>query len=77
MFKKSVFPGKYIQGAGALRELPALIALLGNQGLVLASPSVKAKLFSGGVFEGGTQSVPVEISVASVVKKSWLGYMLL
>jgi glycerol dehydrogenase len=44
MFKKAVFPGKYIQGVGAAGELPALIALLGKQGLVLASPSAKDKV---------------------------------
>ena len=44
MFKKAVFPGKYIQGVGAIGELPALIDLLGKQGLILASPSVKAKV---------------------------------
>ncbi len=33
MFKKAVFPGKYIQGVGAIGELPALIDLLGKQGL--------------------------------------------
>ncbi len=43
MFKKAVFPGKYIQGAGALGELPALIKLLGKQGLILASPSARDK----------------------------------
>lgn len=41
MFKKAVFPGKYIQGVGALSELSALINLLGKQGLILASPSAK------------------------------------
>jgi glycerol dehydrogenase len=40
VFKKAVFPGKYIQGVGAIGELPALIGLLGKQGLILASPSV-------------------------------------
>ena len=44
MFKKAVFPGKYIQGVGAISELPALIDLLGKQGLILASPSVKNKV---------------------------------
>lgn len=39
MFKKAVFPGKYIQGAGAIKELPALIQGLGHRGLILASPS--------------------------------------
>ena len=44
MFKKAVFPGKYIQGVGAVRELPALIDLLGKQGLILASSSVRNKV---------------------------------
>ena len=39
MLKKIVFPGKYIQGAGALGELPALVRLFGRQGLILASPT--------------------------------------
>ena len=41
MLKKAVFPGKYIQGPGAITELPALINLLGKRGLILASPSVR------------------------------------
>jgi len=44
MFKKAVFPGKYIQGVGAISELPALIELLGKQGMILASPSVIANV---------------------------------
>ena len=44
MYKKAVFPGKYIQGVGAIRELPALIQLFGQRSLVLASPSVKEKV---------------------------------
>jgi glycerol dehydrogenase len=44
VFTKAAFPGKYIQGAGAIRELPALIDVLGTRGLVLASPSVMAKV---------------------------------
>jgi glycerol dehydrogenase len=40
VFKKAAFPGKYIQGAGAVGELPLLIDVLGTRGLVLASPSV-------------------------------------
>lgn len=44
MFKKAVFPGKYIQGVGAMGELPALIQLLGKQGLIFASPSVNDKV---------------------------------
>jgi glycerol dehydrogenase len=41
---KSVFPGKYIQGAKALNELPELIRLLGTKCLILASPTAKNKL---------------------------------
>ena len=44
MFRKAVFPGKYIQGVGATAELPTLIDLLGKRGLILASPSVKDKV---------------------------------
>ncbi len=44
MLKKAVFPGKYIQGSGAITELPALVKLLGTQGLILASPSVRNKV---------------------------------
>ena len=44
MFKKAVFPGKYIQGAGAIGELPALVELPGKQGLMLASPSVNERV---------------------------------
>lgn len=35
-----LFPGKYMQGVGALGELPALVGLFGSQGLILASPTV-------------------------------------
>ena len=44
MLKKAAFPGKYIQGPGAITQLPALIKLLGTQGLILASPSVRDKV---------------------------------
>lgn len=44
MFLKAVFPGKYIQGEGALSELPQLISLLGRKGLILASPSGMEKI---------------------------------
>ncbi|MCK9628803.1 MAG: glycerol dehydrogenase [Bacteroidales bacterium] len=37
---KAVFPGKYIQAEGAVARLPELIKLLGNKGLILASPTV-------------------------------------
>ncbi|NTV98959.1 MAG: glycerol dehydrogenase, partial [Chlorobiaceae bacterium] len=39
MLKKALFPGKYIQGAGALAELPSLTGFFGNRGMILASPT--------------------------------------
>jgi len=44
MFKKAVFPGKYVQGEGAVNELPAMLAALGGRGLILASSSVIGKV---------------------------------
>ena len=40
MFKKAVFPGRYVQGEGALGELPAMLKIFGKRGMVLASNSV-------------------------------------
>jgi len=37
MIMKAVFPGKYIQGANSLEQLPKWISLLGRNGMVLAS----------------------------------------
>jgi len=61
MFKKAVFPGKYIQGVGAIGELPALIDLLGKQGLVLASPSVKDKVFPARDVDRSARAIPIEV----------------
>lgn len=44
---KAVFPGKYIQGENALAELPGLVKLLGNSGLILGSPMVIKKILPG------------------------------
>lgn len=44
MLKKAMFPGKYLQGAGALHELPALVKLFGKRGLILASPTAHGKI---------------------------------
>ncbi|KQM09975.1 hypothetical protein AOA80_11510 [Methanomassiliicoccales archaeon RumEn M1] len=44
MFRKAIFPGSYIQGAGAIGELPALLERLGGKEMVLASPSVMEKV---------------------------------
>lgn len=61
MFKKAVFPGKYIQGVGAIDELPALIDLLGKQGLILASPTVSDKVFPGCGVDWGACAIPIEV----------------
>ena len=44
MLKKAMFPGKYLQGAGAMNELPALIKQFGNKGMILASPTSYGKI---------------------------------
>lgn len=61
MFKKAVFPGKYIQGLGAIGELPALIKLVGKQGLILASPSVNGNVFPGCGVDWAACGIPVEV----------------
>src|SRR5512136_334768 len=61
MFKKAVFPGKYIQGVGAIGELPALIDLLGKQGLILASPSVNDKVLPGCGVDWSPHAIPIEV----------------
>ncbi|MBP7506721.1 MAG: glycerol dehydrogenase [Prolixibacteraceae bacterium] len=43
-YTKAVFPGKYIQGENAIKELPELIKLLGNKGLILGSRTVIKKI---------------------------------
>ena len=61
MFKKAVFPGKYIQGVGAISELPALIDMLGEQGLILASPSAQSKVLPGCGIDGRNNAIPVDV----------------
>lgn len=60
MFKKALFPGKYIQGVGAISELPSLINLFGRQGLVLASPSAK-RILSDDDMDINVGALPVEL----------------
>jgi glycerol dehydrogenase len=61
MFKKAAFPGKYIQGVGAISELPGLIELLGKQGLILASPSVRRQVLPESALDLSKGSIPVEV----------------
>jgi len=44
MLQKALFPGKYLQGAGAIGQLPELIRLFGRRGLILASPNAHSKI---------------------------------
>jgi glycerol dehydrogenase len=60
MFKKAVFPGKYIQGVGAMGELPALMGSLGGQGLLLASPSVIDTVLPTCGFDPEKQAILIE-----------------
>jgi len=57
---KSVFPGKYIQGEGAVSQLPELIKLLGNKGLILASPTVIGKILPDYHFENCGELISIE-----------------
>ncbi len=60
MLHKLVFPGKYIQGAGALGELPSLIKLFGSQGLILASPTAHKRVLPDSGLDLDAHSLPVE-----------------
>jgi glycerol dehydrogenase len=43
----AAFPGKYIQAEQALTELPGLIQLLGEQALIIASPTIVSRILPG------------------------------
>lgn len=60
MFRKAVFPGKYIQGVGAVGELPALLSVLGKKGLIVASPSVYDKVLPLCGFDWSLDALLVE-----------------
>ncbi len=61
MNNKAVFPGKYIQGQGALHELPELVKVFGSNGLILASPTVKNKILPAFGTEVISKQIPVEL----------------
>ena len=46
MFLKAVFPGKYIQGEKALDQLPHWVNLMGKNGLILASRTVRENILA-------------------------------
>ena len=60
MLKKAFFPGKYIQGAGALNELPSLIKLFGSRGLILVSPTVQKTILPECGIDFSAHSLSVE-----------------
>ncbi len=60
MLQKAVFPGKYIQGRGAIQELPKLVRLFGAKGLVLASPSACDRILPSSGLDMDAAGVEVE-----------------
>ena len=60
MLKKMLFPGKYLQGAGALAELPSLVKLFGKRGLILASPTAYRDLLPGSGIDLSAHALSVE-----------------
>ena len=60
MFRKAVFPGKYVQGEGAIRELPSILASFGERGMVLASSSVIDKVLPSSGFVPSEPGMLVE-----------------
>lgn len=60
MFLKAVFPGKYIQGEGVLSELPKWINMLGRNGLILASPTVREKILARCAGDLKARSISIE-----------------
>jgi len=60
MLNKVLFPGKYIQGSGALNELPSLIRLFGRQGMILASPTAHQKVLPDSGIDLNANSLVVE-----------------
>lgn len=61
VFQKAVFPGKYIQGEGAIAELPALVESFGEQGLILVSPTVRSKVLPRCDVDWSACSIPIEV----------------
>ena len=59
MLNRIQFPGKYLQGANALAELPSLIRQYGRQGLVLASPSA-SRILRDDTTSADLRALPVE-----------------
>ena len=61
MHNKAVFPGKYIQGLGALHELPELVKLFGRKGLIIASSTVLKKILPCYGTDAISEQIPAEL----------------
>jgi len=60
VLKKVLFPGKYLQGVGALDELPSLARVFGAQGLVLASPTAHRTILPASGLDVRAPSLRIE-----------------
>ncbi|MCK9334479.1 MAG: iron-containing alcohol dehydrogenase, partial [Candidatus Cloacimonetes bacterium] len=60
MMQKALFPGQYLQGAGALYELPLLVKKYGSKALMLASPSVIKAILPGMSKEFASELLVIE-----------------
>jgi glycerol dehydrogenase len=60
MLNKILFPGKYIQGVGALAELPSQVKRFGRQGLILASPTPYQEILPQSSIDLAAHSLLVE-----------------
>ncbi|MFA5206116.1 MAG: glycerol dehydrogenase [Lentisphaeria bacterium] len=60
MFQKAVFPGKYIQGEGVLEQLPHWVGVLGKNGLILASRTVREKILAPHLPELTAKGIRIE-----------------
>jgi len=61
MFKTLRFPGKYLQGPGALSDLPPQIARFGKRGLILASPTPHKAFLQNRTLEADGSPLPTEL----------------
>ena len=61
MFLKAVFPGKYIQGEGAINELPQLASQLGQKGLILTSSTGRDKILPQYSKQWKGNQIPAEL----------------
>jgi len=61
VFKKAVFPGKYIQGVNSLKELPSLVNLFGTKGLILASPTAEEKVLNHSGIDWKSHRTEIEL----------------